>query len=403
MNRSKSRIELAVICDSVPPYRAHLHRTLVAGFPQIKFWTVVTHDEDSRWNPAAGAEIGLISVSSGVPCAEHGPTRHILAEWRTAGRVIDFLRKHEIRAVISLGYNDVGKLRILRWCRANRVPCFIWGDSNIRDDRGTGLRAWIKKAILTRLLPKYTAVMTCGSLGDAYFEKYGVSRNRMFLLPYMPDYGLIRDMSRERIAAVRDRFHLNPKRRRIIYSGRLIARKRVDQLIDAFAALAVDRPEWDLVIVGDGPMCEMYKSRVPDHLRERVLWGGHLKETGDIAALYHCCDILVLPSEQEPWALVINEACAAGLAVVCSSVVGAGAELVRDGINGRVFPAGDLTALTDALIEVTSAECIDALKASSAGILDDWIRRSDPVINVRRALAIAGIDVTADGQQAPVI
>ena len=61
---------------------------------------------------------------------------------------------------------------------------------------------------------------------------------------------------------------------------------------------------------------------MPEALRSRVVWTGFL-DHGEPAFVYHSADVLVLPSDREPWALVIQEAMAAGLTVVASDVVGA--------------------------------------------------------------------------------
>jgi glycosyltransferase involved in cell wall biosynthesis len=63
--------------------------------------------------------------------------------------------------------------------------------------------------------------------------------------------------------------------------------------------------------------------------------------------------VLALPSDYEPWALVINEAAAAGLPSVSSDVVGATAELVRNGVNGRLFPVGSRRGAERCLRDVT--------------------------------------------------
>jgi glycosyltransferase involved in cell wall biosynthesis len=126
-------------------------------------------------------------------------------------------------------------------------------------------------------------------------------------------------------------------------------------------------------------------------LRSRVTWTGFLGDQRDVSALYRASDVLVLPSDYEPWAVVINEAAAAGLAIVCTDVVGAAAELVRDGVNGRLFPPGHLDRLVTALSEVTNAERVAGLKANSRVVLDDWRRRGDPVEGLRRALISVGV------------
>src|SRR5262249_12035230 len=155
-----------------------------------------------------------------------------------------------------------------------------------------------------------------GTAGAQFFQRYGAVPERIFLRPGEPDYSLIDSITPGDARAAQERFGLSPGRRRIVYCGRLARVKRVDLLCDSFVALAAERPEWDLVIVGDGPLLESLKARIPAQLQPRVIWTGFIGDPQQIAAIYRSCDVLALPSEMEPWALVVNEAMAAGLAVV---------------------------------------------------------------------------------------
>jgi glycosyltransferase involved in cell wall biosynthesis len=125
----------------------------------------------------------------------------------------------------------------------------------------------------------------------------------------------------------------------------------------------------------------------------RVLWTGFLDDQQTVTALYRNCDVLVLPSDYEPWALVVSEAVAAGLAIVCSDVVGAAAELVVPGRNGELFAAGSLEGLVQSLLRVTSPDRVDAYKAGSAPVLAAWRKQADPVEGLRRALRHVGCRV----------
>ena len=73
------------------------------------------------------------------------------------------------------------------------------------------------------------------------------------------------------------------------------------------------------------------------------------RNQSELPALYDLCDVFVLPSEHEPWGLVVNEAMNAGKPVIVSDRVGAGPDLVEDGVNGFVYPARDVAALADRL------------------------------------------------------
>jgi glycosyltransferase involved in cell wall biosynthesis len=289
------------------------------------------------------------------------------------------------------GYNDVGRLRIIRWCHRHQIPVMMWGDSNIRGDLARGVKARVKRMYLKHLIHRVDAVLPCGRLGKEYFQKYGADPTRMFFMPYEPDYSLIQQLPNEAVDSARGRFGLDPMRRRIVFSGRLIDVKRPDMLVDAFIRIAGQRPDWDLLIIGDGSMKAELERRVPAELSKRVIWTGFLNDQSAISALYRSSDVLALPSSYEPWALVINEAVAAGLAVVSSDVVGAAWELVRDGVNGRTFPPGDLNKLVYCLQDVTTSGRTDVMKAASAQVLADWRRTGDPVDGLRRALNACGI------------
>lgn len=383
-----SVIRLAIIANSPSPFRTHLHARLARELADLELWSVYTHEKSNApWTNAADLDTRPVCFGPGELAESQSALSRQWHEWRKGGRIIRWLRHEKIDAVAIHGYNDLGRHRVVQWCHRNHVGCFLFADSNIRGDTVTGLKAWIKRAYLHRLIRNCTGVMPCGSLGRDYFLKYGAAPSKIHYFPCEPDYDLIQNLSGEEITAARTQFHLSPDRRRIIYCGRLVDVKRVDLVIDAFVSIAADRPDWDLLIVGDGPRKRELLSRVPTALTNRVRWLGFIDDQKLVSAIYRSCDVLALPSDYEPWALVINEAAAAGLAMVASDAVGAAAELVRDGMNGAIFAAGSLNDLVVKLAIVTDPAQIDGLKRGSSRVLEDWRRSADPVDGLRRALA----------------
>jgi hypothetical protein len=182
--------------------------------------------------------------------------------------------------------------------------------------------------------------------------------------------------------------------------------KRPDLALKAFAAIADERPDWDLVMLGDGVLRPSLEEHVPPGLRHRICWAGFLHDMRDVAGLYAVSDMLLLPSDREPWGVVVAEAAAAGLAIVASDVVGAAPELVHDGRNGYQFSAGDVQSLVQALRMSTAPDWIDGGKRQSRVVLREWLADSDPIIGFRAALASCGLITnstaarTADGQRA---
>jgi glycosyltransferase involved in cell wall biosynthesis len=390
--REDERPGLAMIANVMAPYRRNLHKLVAEGIPELKVHTLITHGPaEFTWNLSLPESIHANYFGSPGDSPLAGTFRHPVHEWRKGGRLIDYLRAHNVRAVILFGYRYLSFLRVIRYCRRMDIPAFVHNDSNIHGDRR--LPAWkraLKTAMYRYWLPQVSGVMSMGEYGDQFFVRYGAAPERLYRVPWPVDPDYHSQVNEDRLQRFRQKFGLSTGRRYLLYSGRLVTVKRVDLLIDAFAAIAAQRPEWDLMIVGEGVLGEELRRRVPQALRSRVVWTGFLD--GDEPALaYNAADALVLPSDFEPWALVIQEAMAAGLAIVASDVVGAARELIQDKLSGRIFPAGQLAGLTGAMTDVTDAGSLERYQAAARRALTDWSRSCNPIEEVRRALAESGV------------
>jgi glycosyltransferase involved in cell wall biosynthesis len=129
---------------------------------------------------------------------------------------------------------------------------------------------------------------------------------------------------------------------RYLFVGRLIERKGVDLILDAFRRL----DNGELWIAGDGPVQPMVEAAASADPRIRYL--GHL-EGEALAEAYRQSDVLLVPSLYEPWGLVVHEGLAQGLAVIVTDQVGAADDLIDHGTNGYVVRAGSSEELTDAM------------------------------------------------------
>jgi glycosyltransferase involved in cell wall biosynthesis len=391
-SHSDRRPALAVIANVPTPYRVHLHRRLAREIPELRLVSFFTHGRaDFNWEiPGMSAinPVFLAAVEEDVRGA--GRIGNWLRELARATRIIERARREDVAAFVINGYNDLTRLHLVRWCRGHGLPAFVRGDSNIRGDTATGLRAALKRKLVGWVLRNAAGAMPMGRLGQEYFEKYGADPRRCFWVPYEPDYGHFARGDPAEVEAFRDRHGLSPARRHVLSCGRLVAVKRVDLAIDAFARVAARRPEWDLLVAGTGPLRRELTRRVPRELSDRVHFLGFLDVDGTRLA-YHASEVLVLPSDEEPWAVVVNEAMAAGLPVVATDVVGAAWELVQDRASGRLVPRGDLEALVEALLDVTDPANLPRYRQAVGPALAAWRTRADPVSGVRAALRHAGV------------
>lgn len=386
------RRKLVCVTPFMAPYRLHFLRRVAQEIPEFSLATLATQNpKENLWAFDHHPEIGLEQFGHETPWLETAPwTKAFPADWRVGKTLCEWLDKHDVAALYIVGYAYPSNLRVLRWANHHNVPALMWIDSNMLGDRLKGFRRIVKNALLPRILSRCDAVLPCGRYGIGYCERYGVPRSKLFLSPAEPDYSQIERITPAKIEEVMRRFKLDPSRRRMMCCARLVEFKRLDVSIDAFASIAAARPEYDLVIVGDGPLRESLKARVPKHLVNRVFWTGFLSNQEDISALYRCCDALVHPGDYEPWGLVILEAACAGMAIFCSDNVGASGDVLIDGANGRLIPPGNVAALSAILLESTEPGVMDRMKAETVSVLRDWRHRADPVAGLRAALVATG-------------
>jgi glycosyltransferase involved in cell wall biosynthesis len=137
----------------------------------------------------------------------------------------------------------------------------------------------------------------------------------------------------------------------VLFVGVLERYKAVDVLLGVWPSVLDRVPHATLTLVGTGSL----ESRLSDRIRrERLSESVRLRRPVPRSELRRLLDdswALVLPSRSEGLPRIVLEAMAAGRAVVATNVGGI-EELVADGINGRVVPSDDRSALADALVDV---------------------------------------------------
>ena len=143
---------------------------------------------------------------------------------------------------------------------------------------------------------------------------------------------------------------LRPERKHLLAVGRLAEQKGFDLLLEAFAQITTTFPEWDLVIVGEGPMRESLQAQLEKNgLQNRVCLVGAV---GNMAHWYEACDIYVMSSRFEGFGNTLVEAMAHGLAVVSFDCETGPRDIIRNGVDGLLVPNGDVPALINSLSQL---------------------------------------------------
>ena len=237
-------------------------------------------------------------------------------------------------AVVVGGWNHLECYEALAWARTTGRRFVLWSETPLLGELpDRPLRNALKRLVISGA----DAFVVPGPSAARYLERLGASASSVHLAPNAVD---------SPFWAARPEHLEPPARPFVLYSGRLVETKGVDVALRAFATSRLVG-SWDLVIAGDGPERPKLEAASGDGVR---FVGSQDAES--LRRLYHSASLLVFPSRYDPWGLVLNEAACAGLAAVASDAAGATRDMLVDGENGLVVPAGDVDALRAALDRV---------------------------------------------------
>lgn len=336
---------LAVVTGLPTPYREPIFAELAnrPGIDLSVFYAAEKHDD-----------VGWQDDSNTTRPYRHVFLRNSMPQFGRRWPLVGYLSLGLPRALadfqpdyfIVYGYNQLSQWLAFRYATQHGVPFALRSDSNIHLDRSTTTQSNIRRWLLRRLVRRAHAVLPVGIANREYWMRYGARPEQVFMSPFAVD--------NERIASLTHRSdEFATKRLRLGYIGRLLPRKGVDLLIDAFEEVAPTM-DAELVIIGDGPERQSFQIRQSAEMAKRTQWLGRLSNAEAISHLANL-DALILPSRHEPWGLVVNEAMAAGVPVVAHRHVGAALDLVRHGETGWIFKDHTSQAIVAALREVADA------------------------------------------------
>jgi len=187
----------------------------------------------------------------------------------------------------------------------------------------------------------YDAVFLPGERQVVFAKKLGFSERQIVRGLYSCDH--------EKFAAVHKMKAQRglPPPEAFIYVGRFTKEKGIQVLAEAYLEYRSKTADpWTLDCCGTGPLRKLLEGV------EGVQIHGFV-QPDQLPQKFSLASCLVLPSRFEPWGIVIHEATAAGLAVICSSACGASVHLVQDGFNGYIVQPGNPDHLATAMFRYT--------------------------------------------------
>lgn len=304
-----------------------------------------------------------------------GDQRSAAQAARLIAKTLDEL-KPSVVAIPGWGFPE--SRAALAWCKRNGAISILMSESKYDDERRVWWKEWIKAKLY---VSKFEAALVGGEAHRKYLIGMEFPSARIF-----SGYDTVDNQffARTAAAAREDKQQTYARQPRIprerpffIAATRLIERKNVARLLDAYASYRREvgsDAAWDLVVCGSGVEENALRRLLSELEIENYVHLPGFVAYQDMGDWYGTAEAFIHPAWQEQWGLVVNEACAAGLPILCSRTVGAAAELVRDGINGLLFDPHDADEVARALrsIHQMSAAERERMGRASENIVADF-------------------------------
>jgi glycosyltransferase involved in cell wall biosynthesis len=388
-----ARVRIAYLVSHPIQYQAPLLRR-IAQEPDIDLTVFFGSDFSLRGYSDKG--FGGVGVKWDVPLVEGykheflpvvrdnatvGPTapinRGIFSRLRGTGgeNAFDLLWVH--------GYASLNALHGILAANALGIPVLLRAESTLIDRPRKHLKLLAKDLFFKILGQLIAGVMPIGTLNARYWRHYLGEEFPSWTMPYAVDNTYFRERSLEAAAgrsALQAELNLDPSRPVILFASKLQERKRCIDLLEAYLRLApvpgVD-PHPYLVIVGDGEERDTLGAHAAQSGVKGIRFCG-FRNQSELPRFFDLATVFVLPSRHEPWGLIVNEVMNAARPVILTGDVGCQPDLMTDGVEGCVFPAGDVAALTGALRRVLEAPgAAEEMGQAALARIKDWDFEAD--------------------------
>ncbi|WP_240183067.1 glycosyltransferase family 4 protein [Pedobacter jeongneungensis] len=209
-----------------------------------------------------------------------------------------------------------------------------------------------------------------GTANKNYYNQFGLKEKQVIFSPHAIDNSRFGKIDPQETTEIREKLAINQNNILILFAGKLEPKKAPLLLLQAFKQLA--NPNLHLLFVGNGELEKELKTTAGNLSNIHFM---DFQNQSKMPAIYQACDLFCLPSKgpNETWGLAVNEAMAAGKAVLISTKVGCAVDLIKPGINGEIFKSNDLNDLMQKLGELTeSKEKLAEMGMQSQQIIQNW-------------------------------
>jgi len=282
------------------------------------------------------------------------------------------LYKDKADIVICVGYMPLTPIISFLFCKIFKKPFILWSGTTMQSEQSKKnlFNRFVKKIIIK----KSNAYLAYGSYAKDFLIKYGAKDKNIFICHNAVDNEFFFKCCKrykKKIGQIKKQLEVG-NNKIILYIGQLIKRKGIFDLLKAFKLVKKEIQNVSLLIIGSGPIEIKLKQYCRENELANVLFMG-FKQKDELIKHYAIADIFVLPSSNEVWGLVINEAMACGLPIITTNQVGASGDIVKNGVNGYIIEPKDSEMLSKKMLEILKNDNLkEQMGQRSRQIIEDW-------------------------------
>lgn len=247
--------------------------------------------------------------------------------------VIGYLSLKNFDVIVVGFYASLTGMLAIEYMRLRHIPFLLNSDGGVKK-AGRGFRYKIKK----HFIGAASGWLSTGKITSEYLAYYGAGTENIYVYPFTSvkeSEILPKPLTIKEKMLYRDK--LGIREEKVILSvGQFIPRKGYDLLLKACKEL--DK-KIGVYIVG-GQATNEYLLLQKELYLTNVHFVG-FKKRKELADYYRAADVFVLPTREDIWGLVINEAMSYGLPIITTDKCVAGNEMVKQGVNGYIVAADE--------------------------------------------------------------
>ena len=246
----------------------------------------------------------------------------------------------EAKIVVCNYHTPTGMLAIL-YMKSKGIPFYLEADGAFPKE-GTGIREQVKRFLISSASGWFSTAEVC----DQYYLTYGAKKEHIVRYPFSSIRkeqldSLMQASSMQSKQQFRQQLGMT-EQQVVLCVGQFVHRKGIDLLL----RVAKHLPERiGVYIIGGTDSTKRQKEVYETHFPQKNIHFLDFCVEEELARYYQAADLFVLPTREDIWGLVINEAMAYGLPVITTNRCIAGLELVEDGKDGYIIPTEDAKAL----------------------------------------------------------